>query len=42
MFCIVELCYSCVNVLGVLINQIAMRRAHCHCCPKPDTILADK
>jgi hypothetical protein len=42
MFRIADLCYPCVNVLGGSINRIAMRRAHCHCRPKADTVLADE
>jgi hypothetical protein len=42
MFRIAELCYYYINVLGGSINQITMRRAHYHCRPKPDTVLADK
>lgn len=42
MFRIAELCYCCVNILGGSIDRIAMRRAHCHCRPKPETALADE
>jgi hypothetical protein len=43
MFRIAELYYYCVKVLGGSINRNVMRRrAHCHCLPKPDTVLADE
>jgi hypothetical protein len=37
-----KLCYCCANVLGGSIYRIAMRRAYCHCRPKPDTVLAEE